>query len=85
MDLVIGAPPELEYRIARLATEPKLLAAREVIEYPALLKLVWNAMYASVIPGGRLLGSIQQNIAWMGSVSSNFLIFTGFCKIPNYC
>ncbi|VDK46639.1 unnamed protein product [Gongylonema pulchrum] len=72
VDLIIGAPVELEYRIARLASEPKLLAAREILEYPALLKMVWNAMYASVATGDRLLGKMHQNYAWMGSGALKF-------------
>uniref|UniRef100_A0A1I8EN62 Beta-lactamase n=1 Tax=Wuchereria bancrofti TaxID=6293 RepID=A0A1I8EN62_WUCBA len=48
LDLVIGAPLELEHRIARLAWTPKFLAARELIQYPTLLKMFWNGAFMPI-------------------------------------
>ncbi|VDM95952.1 unnamed protein product [Thelazia callipaeda] len=72
IELIIGAPAELEYRIARLATTPKILAAREIIEYPGLLKLFWNAVYTPNVFGSRMFRSVQQNFEWMGSNATMF-------------
>uniref|UniRef100_A0A915PKR6 Beta-lactamase-related domain-containing protein n=1 Tax=Setaria digitata TaxID=48799 RepID=A0A915PKR6_9BILA len=72
LDLVIGAPVEMEYRIARLASEPRFLAARELMEYPALLKFFWNAMFAPVTLGNRMFRNVQQNFAWMGNNATMF-------------
>lgn len=69
LDLVIGAPVELEHRIARLASTPKFSAAREVMEYPSLLKMFWNDLLAPMNLGNRMMHNVQRNIAWMGSVS----------------
>lgn len=69
LDLVIGAPVELEHRIARLALGPKLLAAREVIEYPTLLKMFWNGWITPVNLTNRMLRNVQQNFSWMGNVT----------------
>uniref|UniRef100_A0A0R3RPU1 Beta-lactamase domain-containing protein n=1 Tax=Elaeophora elaphi TaxID=1147741 RepID=A0A0R3RPU1_9BILA len=67
LDLIIGAPVELEHRIARLVLGPKFLAAREVIEYPILLKVFWNGLFMPINLGNRMLRNVQQNISWMGS------------------
>lgn len=69
LDLIIGAPVELEHRIARLASGPKFLAAREVLEYPVLLRVLWNGLSTPMNFGNRMLRNVQQNCSWMGSVS----------------
>lgn len=75
LDLMIGAPIELEYRIARLASVPKVIAAREVVEYPALLKILWNGFLTPLLFWNRMLRNVFRNFAWMGNVNSFFFHF----------
>ncbi|KAK6103423.1 Beta-lactamase family protein [Brugia pahangi] len=72
LDLTIGAPLELEHRIARLAWAPKFLAARELIQYPTLLKMFWNGAFTPINLRNRMLRNVQQNVAWMGSSATIF-------------
>ncbi|VDM41024.1 unnamed protein product [Toxocara canis] len=67
IDLVIGAPLEMEHRIARLSASPKLTIAREIVEFPIILRLVWN-MIAARASQQNLLSKVSQNVAWMGNV-----------------
>uniref|UniRef100_A0A0M3IJH3 Beta-lactamase domain-containing protein n=2 Tax=Ascaris TaxID=6251 RepID=A0A0M3IJH3_ASCLU len=76
IDLVIGAPLEMEHRIARLAASPKLTIAREIVEYPIILRLVWN-MISAQASRKSLLGKVSQNVPWM---ANDFLIFNN----PDY-
>uniref|UniRef100_A0A8R1TJA4 Beta-lactamase domain-containing protein n=2 Tax=Onchocerca TaxID=6281 RepID=A0A8R1TJA4_ONCVO len=72
LDLIIGAPVELEHRIARLASESAFLTARELLEYPALLEYLFNGLFTSVNLGNRMLHNVQQNFSWMGSNATVF-------------
>lgn len=73
IDLVIGAPLEMEHRIARLAASPKLTIAREIVEYPIILRLVWN-MISAQASRKSLLGKVSQNVPWMANVRNRALI-----------
>ncbi|MCP9262048.1 Beta-lactamase [Dirofilaria immitis] len=72
LDLIIGAPIELEHRIARLASGSKFLAARELLEYPALIKILWNGLFTPMNLGNRMLRNVQQNFSWMGNSTTMF-------------
>ncbi|VDK71732.1 unnamed protein product [Litomosoides sigmodontis] len=72
LELVIGAPVELEHRIARLASTPKFLAAREVIEYPSLLRMFWTGLLKPMNLGNQMLHNVQRNFSWMGSNATMF-------------
>ncbi|KAM3719029.1 Beta-lactamase domain-containing protein [Dirofilaria immitis] len=68
----IAEPNKLEHRIARLASGSKFLAARELLEYPALIKILWNGLFTPMNLGNRMLRNVQQNFSWMGNSTTMF-------------
>ncbi|CAG9529838.1 unnamed protein product [Cercopithifilaria johnstoni] len=72
LDLIIGAPVELEYRIARLNLGSKFLTAREIIEYPTLLRMFWNSLFTPINFENRMLRNVQKNFSWMGRNATMF-------------
>ncbi|VDN55606.1 unnamed protein product [Dracunculus medinensis] len=79
LDLRIGTSPALEHRVARLAHTSKFAAAREILEYPVILKFLWNMFGASQnnffwnainrrnSQSQQLLNKITSNFAWLGN------------------
>lgn len=73
LDIHMRVPPELEYRIARLGSEPKQTVVRELFERPAIFKFMWSMTLASVISSSnRILSKIITNVPWLGD---DLLIF----------
>lgn len=89
LDLRIGTSPALEHRVARLAHTSKFAAAREILEYPVILKFLWNMFGASQnnffwnainrrnSQSQQLLNKITSNFAWLGNVSFSVKKFLG--------
>ncbi|VDK72591.1 unnamed protein product [Anisakis simplex] len=67
IELVIGAGAELEHRIARLSASNKLTALREIVQYPIILRMVWNLIAAQTY-SYNLLSKVAHNVAWLGNV-----------------
>uniref|UniRef100_A0A0M3KGB6 Beta-lactamase domain-containing protein n=1 Tax=Anisakis simplex TaxID=6269 RepID=A0A0M3KGB6_ANISI len=77
IELVIGAGAELEHRIARLSASNKITALREIVQYPIILRMVWNLIAAQTY-SYNLLSKVAHNVAWLGNViffNQNFEYF----------
>lgn len=71
IDLYIGAPTQLEYRIARLNDSTKISFMKEVMEYPVILKLIWKLM-VTYKSRSSIFYKILQNTPWIEFNWANF-------------
>lgn len=70
LDIYMGTPQELEYRISRLASQPKWLVAREFLGQPKILKYMWNVTVVPVFSSSsRIISKMIPNLPWLGDVS----------------